>query len=291
MQIVRYTNANGTYRYEVDGKVHYKASKILYTHVSTFSNVRSIQFHKTEAAAVKNKGYAHLGWMKAGVVVITDGDAMTAPAVAAPVTPRCENCGWSNPGADCNGCTNYATMNDALRLAYIENEQRNLTAANKVAESLFTILVQQHGASMTSEHVGDGIRRFEVTLNGHHLHITHDARTQVCVLRDGTRFEAATFLPELGGWLGWANGQGGRPSWLPEYEPAELVTQTVVDCFECQETHPAEPAGQTQTFGSLPPRPRYAVMCGSYLDYYTDEVVYTRTLAVRTPGLDLSARS
>lgn len=77
MQIIRTTNPNGTYRYEIDGEVQYAASRVLYTHVSTFTN-GAVTFHKTAATANKAKGYKY--WTKSGVVDIIDGDAPVAPA-------------------------------------------------------------------------------------------------------------------------------------------------------------------------------------------------------------------
>lgn len=84
MQITRTTNSNGTYRYEIDGKVHMKASKVFYTHASSYrvgdkGDSSPVMFHKTAAAAAKSTGYTHLGWVKTGVYEIVDGDA--APAV------------------------------------------------------------------------------------------------------------------------------------------------------------------------------------------------------------------
>jgi len=78
--VTRTTNPNGTYRYEIDGELQYKASKVLYTHVSTYTN-DAVLFHKTEAAARKTTGYKH--WTKAGYQAIVDGDA----APEAPQTP------------------------------------------------------------------------------------------------------------------------------------------------------------------------------------------------------------
>lgn len=85
--ITRTTNPNGTYRYEIDGEVIYKASKVLYTHASSYtvgdSNPGSpVLFHKTEAAAGRARGYQ--GWVKTGTQAIEDGD--TTPA--APTAPR-----------------------------------------------------------------------------------------------------------------------------------------------------------------------------------------------------------
>lgn len=73
--ITRTTNRNGTYRYELDGEVIYKASKVLYTHVSHYTVAGStpVLFHKTQAAAGKARGYA--GWVKTSVSAIVDGDA------------------------------------------------------------------------------------------------------------------------------------------------------------------------------------------------------------------------
>lgn len=89
MNVTRTTNQNGTHRYEIDGAVQYKASKVLYTHVSTYTN-GAVTFHKTQAAADRTKGYKH--WTKSGVVAITDGDA-AAPVPATPEGPHCAACG------------------------------------------------------------------------------------------------------------------------------------------------------------------------------------------------------
>lgn len=83
--MTRTTNPNGTYRYELDGKVIYQASKVLYTHVTHYviGDATPILFHKTERAAGNARGYA--GWVKTSVAAIVDGDA--APAVV-PAAPR-----------------------------------------------------------------------------------------------------------------------------------------------------------------------------------------------------------
>lgn len=76
MQIIRTTNPNGTYRYDVDGETIYKASRVLYTHASTYTVAGSdpLLFHKTANAANKARGYN--GWTKTSVVEIVDGDAV-----------------------------------------------------------------------------------------------------------------------------------------------------------------------------------------------------------------------
>jgi len=74
--ITRTTNPNGTYRYEIDGDVIYKASKVLYTHASSYTvgeTSSPVLFHKTEAAASRARGYQ--GWVKTGMQAIEDGDA------------------------------------------------------------------------------------------------------------------------------------------------------------------------------------------------------------------------
>lgn len=48
-----------------------------------------------------------------------------------------------------------------------------------------------------------------------------------------------------------------------------MNTRLVVDCHDCPETHPAEPAHRSQ-HGDLQV---YAVVCGQYVEYYTEEVV------------------
>lgn len=75
--VTRTTNPNGTYRYEINGEMQYKASRVLYTHVSTYTN-GAVLFHKTEAAARKATGYK--GWTKAGYQAIEDGDAAATVA-------------------------------------------------------------------------------------------------------------------------------------------------------------------------------------------------------------------
>lgn len=72
MKITRTTNSNGTYRYEIDGELHTKASKVLYTHVSTWTvgGPDFVMFHKTAAAAAKATGYPRNGWVKTGTVEI-----------------------------------------------------------------------------------------------------------------------------------------------------------------------------------------------------------------------------
>lgn len=74
MNVTRTTNPNGTYRYEIDGGLQYEASKVLYAYVTTYAvgDSTPVLFHKTEAAANKARGYA--GWVKTGVVEITDAD-------------------------------------------------------------------------------------------------------------------------------------------------------------------------------------------------------------------------
>jgi hypothetical protein len=83
MRIIRTTNPNGTYRYELDGEVMYKASKVLYTHATSYTvgdeNPNSpVLFHKTEAAALRARGYQ--GWVKTGTQAIEDGDATATVA-------------------------------------------------------------------------------------------------------------------------------------------------------------------------------------------------------------------
>lgn len=87
MNITRTTNANGTYRYEIDGELHTKASKVLYTHATSYrvgdrDDTEPVMFHKTAAAAAKATGYKHLGWVKTGVYEIavkTPADYVTTP--------------------------------------------------------------------------------------------------------------------------------------------------------------------------------------------------------------------
>lgn len=85
MKITRTVNENGTYRYEIDGKVQYAASKVLYTHASTYAMGDStpVLFHKTEAAAGRAKGYATSGWVKTAVLEIEA--TVEAPAEVSPV--------------------------------------------------------------------------------------------------------------------------------------------------------------------------------------------------------------
>jgi hypothetical protein len=87
MRIIRTTNPNGTYRYEIDGELHTKASKVLYTHISawTVGGPEFVCFHKTRAAADKAPGSPRNGWVKTRVIAIEDGDAAaTAPAIDEP---------------------------------------------------------------------------------------------------------------------------------------------------------------------------------------------------------------
>lgn len=89
MRITRTTNPNGTYRYEIAGEVIYAASKVLYTHASTYAvgEASTTMFHKTDAAAQRAKGYPRSGWVKTGTQTIEDGDtAAPAPAVDEPST-------------------------------------------------------------------------------------------------------------------------------------------------------------------------------------------------------------
>jgi hypothetical protein len=91
MRIIRTTNPNGTYRYEIDGELHTKASKVLYTHASawTVGGPEFVGFHKTRAAADKAPGSPRNGWVKTGVIVIEDGDAAAqAPAEQPTYHPR-----------------------------------------------------------------------------------------------------------------------------------------------------------------------------------------------------------
>lgn len=99
--ITRATNLNGTYRYEIDGKVIYEASKVLYTHTSTYTvgDSTPVLFHKTENAANKARGYA--GWVKTGVLVIVDGDA--PPETPAPAVELWENFQGETFGYDAEG--------------------------------------------------------------------------------------------------------------------------------------------------------------------------------------------
>lgn len=95
--VTRTTNPNGTYRYELDGKVIYKASKVLYTHTTHYTVAGStpVLFHKTEAAARKATGYN--GWTKTSTDAIVDGDATP---VDEPQAPACGHCaahpGWAH---------------------------------------------------------------------------------------------------------------------------------------------------------------------------------------------------
>jgi hypothetical protein len=77
VNIIRTTNPNGTYRYEIDGELQIAASRVFYTHVSTYSN-GAVKFHRTESAALRAKGEA--GWVKTGYVAIADADPFPAPA-------------------------------------------------------------------------------------------------------------------------------------------------------------------------------------------------------------------
>jgi hypothetical protein len=85
MKITRTVNENGTYRYEIDGKVIYVASKVLYTHASTYAvnDSTPVLFHKTEGAAGRAKGYPKEGWVKTAVLEIEG--PVEAPAEVAPV--------------------------------------------------------------------------------------------------------------------------------------------------------------------------------------------------------------
>ena len=80
MNVTRTANPNGTYRYEIDGRLQMKASKVLYTHVSTYTN-GAVKFHKSEAAANNAQDKE---WTKSGVVTILDGNV----AAAAQATDR-----------------------------------------------------------------------------------------------------------------------------------------------------------------------------------------------------------
>lgn len=78
MQITRTTNSNGTYRYQAGNRVVIEASKVYYTHASTFdlqaNGDESILFHKTAKSAQNAKGYKGWAKYKTGVTEIIDGD-------------------------------------------------------------------------------------------------------------------------------------------------------------------------------------------------------------------------
>lgn len=74
MRITRTTNKNGSYRYEIDGELHIEASKVLYTHASSWTydghGPRDmVMMHKSASAAQKATGYAK-SWVKTGVIEI-----------------------------------------------------------------------------------------------------------------------------------------------------------------------------------------------------------------------------
>lgn len=121
MNVTRTTNPNGTYRYEIDGELQYKASKVLYTHVSTYTN-GAVLFHKTEAAARKTTGYKY--WTKAGYQAIVDGDA----APATPQGPQCAACG----DATCTATDAHHTVTEfAARPAHIPADQWDAMSADE----------------------------------------------------------------------------------------------------------------------------------------------------------------
>lgn len=76
-EVTRTVNPNGTYRYEIDGELANKASKVLYTHATVYrvGDDRTVMFHKTLSAAIKARGETHLGWVKTAVLEIQDGGA------------------------------------------------------------------------------------------------------------------------------------------------------------------------------------------------------------------------
>lgn len=67
-------------------------------------------------------------------------------------------------------------------------------------------------------------------------------------------------------------------------------TTAYVGCHYCNQEHIAERSGETHSFGAIPPRPRFAVVCDGYVDYYTDEVVCYRTETVMDIDLDVNPR-
>lgn len=120
MQIIRTTNPNGTYRYDVDGETIYKGSRVLYTHASTYTvaGADPLLFHKTANAANKARGYR--GWTKTAVVEIIDGDAPVAPVAPAAVEgPQCAACG----DATCTAAGAHHTVTD-----FAETETRRFQA-------------------------------------------------------------------------------------------------------------------------------------------------------------------
>src|SRR5690606_22705777 len=54
VNITRTTNPNGTYRYEIDGELQIAASRVFYTHVSTYSN-GAVKFHRTESRSEERR--------------------------------------------------------------------------------------------------------------------------------------------------------------------------------------------------------------------------------------------
>jgi hypothetical protein len=75
MNITRSTNANGTYRYLIDGEVHTKSGRALYTHASickTASGRTIPTFHKTAQAAANYNGEPKHGWVKIGEITIEE---------------------------------------------------------------------------------------------------------------------------------------------------------------------------------------------------------------------------
>lgn len=122
--VTRTTNPNGTYRYEMDGEVIYKASKVLYTHVShyTVAGATPTLFHKTQAAAGKARGYN--GWTKTSTDAIVDGDA----APATPQGPQCAACG----DATCTATDAHHTVTEfAARPAHIPADQWDVMSADE----------------------------------------------------------------------------------------------------------------------------------------------------------------
>lgn len=150
-RVVRTTNPNGTYRYEIDGDVIYKASKVLYTHVSSYSvgtGNNPILFHKTESAANKATGYRNNGWVKTGMQVIEDGDtAPLAPVVDAPApAPRVDL--WET--------------HEGVTHAYDADGNRVIEISERVRDTRWTVATNVRHWTV----LGDGITRHGVLASG-----------------------------------------------------------------------------------------------------------------------------
>lgn len=142
MQVTRTTNDNGTYRYEIDGELHTKASKVLYTHVSVWTvggvGREFVTFHKTAATAAKAPGSPRNGWVKTGVIEIAvkapEGYVTTPPHIDGDPAPKAAT---ETPAAEVLAPAEDITAGDTVTVEHTRGQATPTPVTETVAGTVY----------------------------------------------------------------------------------------------------------------------------------------------------------